>query len=137
MPWMSKKQLIVTLSTYEAKYVATTSSIFHAIWLRNLLKELGLSQEEPPEIFIDNKSVIALTKNCIFHDRNKAYWHSLPFHTRVHWDKNIQIKYVKLQDQVVDIFTKPLKQEDFFRLRNLLGVTRSSLSRVLGHKFDP
>ena len=38
--WTSKKQPIVTLSTCEAKYVATTSSICHAIWLRSLLKEL-------------------------------------------------------------------------------------------------
>ena len=40
--WMSNKQPIVKLSICEAEYVAVTSSIFHAIWLRNLLKELGL-----------------------------------------------------------------------------------------------
>ncbi|KAH9672047.1 hypothetical protein KPL70_017573 [Citrus sinensis] len=53
--WMSKKQPIVTLSTCEAEYVAATSSVCHAIWLRNLLKELGLPQEEPTEICVDNK----------------------------------------------------------------------------------
>ena len=38
--WTSKKQPIVTLSTCEAKYIAATSSVCHAIWLRSLLKEL-------------------------------------------------------------------------------------------------
>ena len=38
--WTSKKQPIMTLSTYEAKYVFATSSVCHAIWLRNLLKGL-------------------------------------------------------------------------------------------------
>ncbi|KAM1376992.1 hypothetical protein COP1_038687 [Malus domestica] len=40
--WMSKKQPIVTLSTCEAEYVAATSCVCHAIWLRNLLKELSM-----------------------------------------------------------------------------------------------
>ena len=38
--WTSKKQGIVALSTYEAKYMAASSTICEAIWLRNLLKEL-------------------------------------------------------------------------------------------------
>ena len=38
-----------------------------------------------------------------------------------------KLKYVKSYDQVADIFTKPLKREDFLRIRRLLGVTKSSL----------
>ncbi|KAH9697084.1 hypothetical protein KPL71_023464 [Citrus sinensis] len=111
--WMSKKQPIVTLSTCEAVYVAATSSVCHAIWLRNLLKELGLPQEEPIEICVDNKSTIALSKNPVFHDRSKH------IDTRYHFireciaRKEVQIKYVKSQDQAANIFTKPLKKEDF------------------------
>ncbi|XP_059669132.1 uncharacterized mitochondrial protein AtMg00810-like [Cornus florida] len=40
--WCSKKQPIVTLSTCEAEYVASTSCVCQAIWLRNLLKELHM-----------------------------------------------------------------------------------------------
>ncbi|KAJ4716489.1 Retrovirus-related Pol polyprotein from transposon TNT 1-94 [Melia azedarach] len=69
--WMSKKQPIVTLSTCEAEYVAATSCVCHAIWLRNLLKELRWSQEKPTKIYVDNKSAIALAKNPMFHDRSK------------------------------------------------------------------
>ncbi|KAH9697038.1 hypothetical protein KPL71_023433 [Citrus sinensis] len=130
--WMSKKQPIVTLSTCEAEYVAATSSVCHAIWLRNLLKELGLPQEEPTEICVDNKLAIALSKNPVFHDRSKH------IDTRYHFireciaRKEVQIKYVKSQDQAVDIFTKPLKQEDFVKFKSLLGVTRSSLRGGVG-----
>ncbi|KAE8674311.1 Detected protein of unknown function [Hibiscus syriacus] len=42
LTWMSKKQPIVTLSTYEPEYVVAISCVCHAIWLRNLLKEIGL-----------------------------------------------------------------------------------------------
>ncbi|KAL5553017.1 hypothetical protein UlMin_040418 [Ulmus minor] len=69
--WMSKKQPIVTLSSCEAEYVAATSCICHAVWLRNLLKELSMTQEDPTQICVDNKSAIALAKNPVFHDRSK------------------------------------------------------------------
>ncbi|KAH9681187.1 hypothetical protein KPL71_026873 [Citrus sinensis] len=130
--WMSKKQPIVTLSTCEAEYVAATSSVCHAIWLRNLLKDLGLPQEEPTKICVDNKSAIALSKNPVVHDRSKH------IDTRNHFireciaRKEVQIKYVKSQDQVADIFTKPLKKEDFVKFRSLLGVTGSSLRGAVG-----
>ena len=125
--WVSKKHTIVTLSTYEAEYVAATSCVFHAILLRNLLKELSLPQEEPTKIYMDNKSAIALAKNPVFHDRRKH------IDTRYHYireciaRKDVQLEYVKSHDQVVYIFTKPLKQKDFTKLRRLIGVMKSSL----------
>jgi hypothetical protein len=38
--WSSKKQSIVSLSTYEVEYITATSCVYHAIWLRKLLKDL-------------------------------------------------------------------------------------------------
>ena len=39
----------------------------------------------------------------------------------------MQLECVKSHDQVVDIFTKSLKQEDFTKLRSFIGLTKSSL----------
>ena len=122
--WLSKKQPIVILSTCEVEYVAATSVVCHAVWLRNLLKELNLTQEEPIKIGVDNKSTIALAKNPVFHDRSKH------IDTRFHYirecitRKDVQIEYVKSYDQIDDIFTKSLKYEDFARIRSLLGLTK-------------
>ncbi|KAE8681124.1 hypothetical protein F3Y22_tig00111342pilonHSYRG00188 [Hibiscus syriacus] len=130
--WMSKKQPIVTLSTCEAEYVAATSCVCHAIWLRNLLKEIGLIQEEPTKVCVDNKSAIALAKNPVFHDRSKHIDIRYHYIRECVARKDVEVEYVKSQDQVADIFTKPLTSEDFLRLRNLLGVTRSSLREGVG-----
>ena len=85
-----------------------------------------MPQEEPTEIYVDNKSAIALAKNPVFHDRSKH------IDTRYHYirdyiaRKDVQVEYVKSQDQIADIFTMPLKQEDFVRLRKSIGVTRQN-----------
>ncbi|KAK2981153.1 hypothetical protein RJ640_013475 [Escallonia rubra] len=125
--WTSKKQSIVTLSTCEAEYVAATSIVCHAIWLRSLLKELSFIQDESTQISVNNKSAITLAKNPVFHDRSKH------IDTRYHFiresiaKKEVQVKFVKSEDQVADIFTKPLNREVFEKLQSRLGVRESSL----------
>jgi len=121
--WMSKKQPIVTLSTCEAEYVAATSCVCHAIWLRNLVKELKFQMEGPMEIFVDNKSAIALAKNPVFHERSKHIDTRFHFIQDCIMKKEVELKYIKSQDQAADIFTKPLKLETFIKMRSLLGVT--------------
>ena len=124
--WSSKKQPIVTLSTCEAEYVAATSCVCQAIWLRNLLKELHLPQEESTEIFIDNKSALALAKNPVFYDPSKHIDIRFHFIREYVTKKEVELKFVKSQDQIADIFTKPLKEDVFCKLRSLLGVEKKN-----------
>ncbi|KAL0451615.1 UNVERIFIED_CONTAM: Copia protein [Sesamum latifolium] len=107
--WNSKKQPIVTLSTCEAEYVAVASCVCHAIWLRGLLKELNFQQKNPTEIFVDNKSAIALAKNPVFHERSKHIDTKYHFIRDCISKKEVKLEYVKSQDQIADIFTKALK----------------------------
>ncbi|KAK2978670.1 hypothetical protein RJ640_023384 [Escallonia rubra] len=111
----------------EAEYVAATSTVCHAIWLRSLLKELSFIQDESTHIYVDNKSAIALAKNPVFHDRSKHIDTQYHFIRESIAKKQVQVKYVKSEDQVVDIFTKPLNREVCEKLRSRLGMRESSL----------
>ncbi|OMO69396.1 Integrase, catalytic core [Corchorus capsularis] len=122
--WSSKKQPIVTLSTCEVEYVALSSCVTQAIWLRSLLKELHFAQMEPTEVSVDSKSIIALAKNPLFHERSKHIDTGFHFVRECVANKVVQLNYVKSQEQVADIFTKALKINDFLRLRNMLGVCK-------------
>lgn len=52
--------------------MAAVSSIFHAIWLRKLLRDVEVSHHEAIRIYIDNKSTTDLAKNSVNHKmRNK------------------------------------------------------------------
>ena len=93
--WTSKKQPIVMLSTCEVEYVVANSSVCPAIWLRNLLKELQMLQDEATKIFVDDKSTLTLAKNPVFHDRSKH------IDTRYHFiqeciaRKEVHLEFVK------------------------------------------
>ncbi|XP_076936014.1 uncharacterized protein LOC143602945 [Bidens hawaiensis] len=69
--WSSKKQLIVALSSTEAEYVAATSAACQAMWLRQLLSELGYEQMKATSIFCDNISAVFLSKNVALHSKSK------------------------------------------------------------------
>ena len=83
-----------------------------------------MSQSDPTEIYADNTSSIAFAKNLVCHDLSKH------IDTRYHYMREciasnyVQLKYMKSQDQFIDIFSKPLKQEDFVILRQSLGIIK-------------
>ncbi|KAK3037884.1 hypothetical protein RJ639_032114 [Escallonia herrerae] len=127
--WCSKKQPIVTLSSCEAEYVAATAGACHAIWLRTFFKELHFEQTEATKIMLDNKSAISLAKNPVFHDRSKHIETKYHFIRQCIENMQVEVGYVKSVDQLADIFTKPLKDDIFQKLRMMIGVGNMSSLR--------
>ena len=68
--WCSTKQEIVALSSCKAEFMVATEAAKQAIWLQELLGET-VNDSKKAVICFDNKSVIALTKNPVFHGRRK------------------------------------------------------------------
>ena len=69
--WLSLKQKVVALSTYEAEYVAAATAVCQVVWLRQLPGELTSVEAHPPALMVDNQPAIALAKNPVLHDRSK------------------------------------------------------------------
>ncbi|CAL9006506.1 unnamed protein product, partial [Prunus brigantina] len=120
--WSSKKQSIVALSTTESEYVALASAGFQARWLKSILKEMGQVQEGPTKLFCDNKSAICLSKNPMFHSKSKHIKIKFHFIRELIKDKEVEVLYCKSQDQLADLFTKPLKKDLLIKMRKLIGV---------------
>jgi len=88
-----------------------------------MLKHLGFPQENPTEIYIDNRSAITLAKNPVYHERSKhidTRHHFIQEHVN---NNEVELISCKTNDQVADIFTKPLKEETFIRLKLMFGMT--------------
>jgi hypothetical protein len=96
VPWSSKKQNCVALSTAEAEYVAAGVCCAQLLWMRQTLRDFGCQFTKIP-LLCNNESVIKLANNSISHSRTKHIdiWHHF---LRDHEAKgDIKILYVSTQ----------------------------------------
>jgi hypothetical protein len=73
-------------------------------------------------LLCDNESVVKLTNNPVQHARKKHIdirHHFIRDHQQ---KKDICIESVITDDQLIDIFTKPLDEKRFCKLRNKLNI---------------
>jgi hypothetical protein len=114
-------QPTVALSTSEAEYMALGETAKTVIHLRELLDEMQFPQGgEPTIISEDNQAAIAMAKNRLSSARTKHIKVRHHFLRELIANHEIDLVYCSTDDQVADIFTKPLPREKFVRLRTLL-----------------
>lgn len=68
--WKANLQSVVALSTTKAEFIAVTEAIKEATWMRGIISELGISQEQIT-VYCDNQSAIHLSKHQVYHERSK------------------------------------------------------------------
>jgi hypothetical protein len=61
--WISKLQPIIAVSSMESEYIACFFCIQDVMWIRQLLKDLGLERTLPTTVQIDNRSAHQLAEN--------------------------------------------------------------------------
>jgi hypothetical protein len=88
------------------------------------LRDYGYKLTKVP-LLCDNESAIRLADNPVEHSRTKHI--AIRYHfLRDHQQKgDIEIAYINTKDQLVDIFTKPLDEQTFNKLRHELNILDS------------
>ena len=111
----------VALSTAKAEYILVSSCCAQLLWMKATLSDFGIKSKQVP-LLCDNESAIKLTNNAVQHARIKhidVRHHFIRDHQQK-WD--ICIESVDTEDQLTDIFTKPLDEKRFCKLRNELNI---------------
>ena len=108
LSWKCKKQNSVALSSCEAEYVALTVATQEAIFLNQLLMDMNVLDQRPVNLFVDNQGAIALAKNPVYHQRSKHIDIKYHFVRDEIIEGNLNLDYVPTQDNVADMFTKPM-----------------------------
>ena len=96
------------------------------VWLSRLLADLTGRSVEKFQLYIDNKSAIALSKNPVHHDRSKHIDVKFHFIRDCVEERVLEIEHVGTQNQLADILTKALGRVRFFEIRQKLAVMEGS-----------
>ena len=107
--WSFCKQKVIALSSHETEYIASTWAACQWIWINRFICEmLGIVQRHF-DLCIDNKSTIEISRNLIHHGRTKHI--DIRYHSME--EKKVELKYVCMDDQLADLFTKSLRVTRF------------------------
>jgi hypothetical protein len=112
-----KEKISVALSTAEVEYIATGHCCAQLLWMRQTLMDYGYKLSKVP-LLCDNESAIHMADNPVEYSRTKHI--DIRYHfLRDHQQKgDIKIAYVNTHNHLADIFTKPLDEKSFSKLRN-------------------
>lgn len=92
------------------------------MWLRCLLKELGVSQSESTTLYCNNKGAIRLALNPGTHQRSKHIDVKHHFIRELIDRKVVVLEYVQSANQLADVFTKRLPKPRHMENSGQLGL---------------
>ena len=122
--WNCSKQKVVALSSCEAEYISSTSAVCKGVWISRFMHELIEEFIKNFDLCIDNKSAIEISQNPVYHEGTKH------IEVRYHFIRNcveedkVKVKYIQTEDQLTDLFTKPLRITKFLEFREKIGLVK-------------
>ncbi len=131
--WSSRRQAIVSTSTFKEEYIAKAETAYEAVWLWGLLEELGVLEtviEEgypktvslPTTIFADNQGAVKLTENLEYHRKTKYI--PIKYHKirELVAEGIVYLEWIPTNEMVADGLTKPLGICKFWEFVEMLGM---------------
>lgn len=121
--WKSRKQRVVALSTCEAEYMSITFAMQEANFLRQLYTDMKGYDKGVVSLYVDNQGAIALAKNPVHHQRSKH------IDIRYHFIRSevesgiVDLIYVPSEDNISDVFTKPVSKNKLKKFSVIRGET--------------
>ncbi|KAI6670571.1 hypothetical protein NL676_005456 [Syzygium grande] len=117
---------IVAQSTAKAKFIAATAATNQVLWLKKIMKDLWLNSGNCIEVYVDNQAALAISQNPVFHGKTKHFKIKFFFLREVQQSGEVKFINYRPEDQLADMFTKPLQVERFELLREKIGVCSSN-----------
>ena len=103
--WMRRKHSVISLSSIEAKYIATTHASEEAVWLQRLCTEIGFEQQAV-RLECASQSGIFLEKNPTDHSKKKHIDVQYHFIREMVENGKVLLEKVKTIENITELLTK-------------------------------
>jgi hypothetical protein len=132
--WYSGKQVPTAASATEAELYALGDAIKEAMFLRNVLSELGIEHQAGTIVLEDNTAAIEIAGDPRHHARVKHMGIRLSLIRETVANGTVKLEWCPTAHMLADLLTKALPQETFWRMLNSIGMRRlSDLSKTDVH----
>uniref|UniRef100_A0A2N9GNZ7 Reverse transcriptase Ty1/copia-type domain-containing protein n=1 Tax=Fagus sylvatica TaxID=28930 RepID=A0A2N9GNZ7_FAGSY len=112
--WLSKKQGCVAKYTMEAEYIACSTAVSNAVWIKRFVDSLKLDmQDRSVNVFCDNKSAISLIKSGANSSKGKHIDVNYHYIQDIVERGEIKVHFVPSADMMADPMTKGLTLNQF------------------------
>ena len=111
MSWKSSKQSIVADSTTKVEYIAASEAGKEAVWIRKFITELGVITMVPSR-----------KQKNLDHTRNPYIQRRYHLIHEITGRGDVKISRVSTDENVADLFTKPLPQPKHERHTAVIGI---------------
>ena len=118
--WSSRRQDTIADSTAKAEIIAANAAA-KDVWTSRLLSKF-MESTNIPVVYIDNVAALCLAANPLFHQHTKHIERKHFFIRELIENDKLRVEKVSTNDQIADIFTKPLVCSHFRLLRSKLGL---------------
>ena len=101
--------------------MAVESCCAQVLWIKRQSEDFGITNSKIL-IKCDNTSTINLSTNLVQHSKFKHIEIRHHFIRKHIANEDVMLDYINTEEQIADIFTKPLREDRFFSLRRELGM---------------
>ena len=129
----ARKHATVSRSSTEAEYKALADATSEIIWVKSMLRELGIHHTPTPCLWCDNFGATYWSANPVFHARTKHIKIDYHFVRERVANKELDIQFVHLRDQLADGFTKALSTRLFEEFKRNLNLVKFWLREGIRH----
>lgn len=109
----------------EAEYLALSETCREAIWLRQLLRDLGETQDQPTLVLEDNQGCLSFVRSERKSRRSKHIDTRERFVQELCVRKEVRLLYCPTDRMLADIMTKPLGPVKHREFSELLGLMKN------------
>jgi hypothetical protein len=104
--WSSRRQQSIALSSTEAEIIAASDAALEVVYLRGVLREMGLAQTKPTVLYVDNQGAVELSKDQKSCQRSRHVERRYLKIRELVAAGVIEVKFIPTADNPADIFTK-------------------------------